>query len=339
MSASFESLFGLRLADPALLSAAALVPLAWLIARTRRAPSVLLSPAALLGLGPAERPGDALPTSWRTRLLVLPTLLGVLGVLALIVALARPQTRVLEPETSEGLDLLLAFDTSSSMSSTDLGAGRTRLTSAQDAARAFVAARVEDRIGLLAFARYPDLVCPLTRDHDALLPLLAGLSTVRSDGPEDATGIGAAVARAAQALGDDPRRTRVVLLLTDGEENVATSGAHGEIAPAHAAQLCRRLGVRVHVIVAGRSASSGARSPSDTGPVEALAAATGGRFVRVESARDLDQVYGELDALERTPLSEPRARTEDRFLPFLAVGLALLLVGRWLGHGVLAVSP
>jgi hypothetical protein len=85
------------------------------------------------------------------------------------------------------------------MTAQDMDRGRTRLDVARETASAFVRTRRDDRIGLVTFARYPDLRCPLTRDHEALLAILAAVTTVAADGPEDATGIGAAVARSASS--------------------------------------------------------------------------------------------------------------------------------------------
>jgi Ca-activated chloride channel family protein len=245
------------------------------------------------------------------------------------------------PQEAEGIDILLCLDVSSSMASNDLDPKRTRLDVAKAAAARFVEGRPDDRIGLIAFARYPDLRCPPTRDHRALAQLIGAVALVPNDGPEDATGIGTAVARAAQALGGSDAKSRVVILLTDGEENVATPQTPGEIAPLHAAQLCGEIGVRAYVIAAGL----GTRAPSgewlelDTAAVERLAARTGGRFFAARDASAVENVYNEIDALERVPFAEPRFRFEERFGAFLAAALALLLGGRLLGLTVFEVQP
>ena len=202
---------------------------------------------------------------------------------------------------------------------------------ASAAAAAFARARPDDRIGLVTFARYPDLLCPPTLDHDALLEILAGVAPVESDGPEDATGLGAAVARAAKALRDSASSSRVVILLTDGEENVALSGMRGEIPPAQAGQLARKLDVRVYAIQAGvgRRSPTGAWTRLDTKPVEGLARRTGGAFHQVRDAGTLDAVYARIDQLETAPLQTPRTVLEDRHLPFLVLALVLVSLG-WL---------
>ena len=187
--------------------------------------------------------------SWRVVLLPLPLVLQALALLLVVVVLARPVRRVPLPLEQPGIEIVLCLDTSSSMLSNDLDAARSRLDVAKDAAARFVERREHDRIALIRFARFPDVRCPPTLDHDALGEILADVETVDPDGPADATGIGTAVARAAQVLGDDAESSRVVVLLTDGEENVATSDRQGEISPVHAGQLCEQLGIRGYTIV------------------------------------------------------------------------------------------
>lgn len=337
MTAAFERWTGWTPADPAFLALALLVPLAlWLRAR-RGEPALPFAPAALLARDAAAR----LPGTWRTRLLPLPRVAQALGLVLLTVALARPVERVPLPLTTDGIDVLLCLDASSSMSARDLDQDRTRLDVALDAAARFVAGRPSDRVGLVRFARYPDVVCPLTLDHDALAAFLGQVRLVASDGPEDATGIGAAVARAAQLFDPGSAASKVIVLLTDGEETVATPGAEDEIATVHAAQLCERLGVRVYTIAAGvgRVGPGGVRTPLDTGEVERLARRTGGRFFAASDAQALSRVYAEIDALERAPMDEPRYRVEERFLSLLGAAVLLFLLGRVLDASVLAVAP
>lgn len=331
MSGLIERLSGLVLRDPWLLWLLLLLPLliGW---RARGRPRTLLfAPAALWSARP----------SWRTRLLGVPAALQVLGLVLLVIALARPAVREELPVEAEGIDILLCLDTSSSMTTTDMDRRRSRLDVARDAATQFIAGRPDDRIGLVGFARYADLRCPLTLDHRALTQILAELRPVASDGPEDATGLGAAVARAAEVLQESRAPSRVVILLTDGEENVALQGAGQQIAPIHAAQLCERLGVRVYAIVAGigRRDAAGSWVELDTRPVERLAARTGGTFHRARAAGAVGAVYDRIDRLERSPLAEPRHVLRDRYLAFLVAALVLLLLGRLLGATWLDVRP
>ncbi|MHC4732803.1 MAG: VWA domain-containing protein [Planctomycetota bacterium] len=195
----------MTLQDPWWLLLALLVPLALWLRWRRGGPTVLFAPGAFLA---------RLPGAWRVRLLPLPWLLLVAGLSLTVVALARPVRRVPVPHKSEGIDIMLCLDTSSSMTANDMDPQRTRLDVAKDAAARFIAGRPNDRIGLICFARFPDLRCPPTPDHGALRELLAAVTPVASDGPEDATGIGTAVARAAQVLSGGPAKSRVVILLT-----------------------------------------------------------------------------------------------------------------------------
>lgn len=337
MGAVFQEWTGLTLLDPWFLLLALLVPLALWLGRRHGAPAVRFAPGMLL----RSRDGERLPRSWRSVLVPLPLILAALGLLALVVALARPAERERLPLEREGIDIMLCLDTSSSMTADDMDRRRTRLDVARDAATAFIRGRPEDRIGLISFARYPDLRCPLTLDHDALTEILAEVATVHSDGPEDATGIGAAVARAAEVLQGGAERSQVVILLTDGDENVALAGKSNEIPPAHAAQLCRQLDVRVYAVVAGvgRRDPSGALVKLDTKPIERLASRTGGTFHRARDAGAVAAVYERIDQLEKAAFEEPRFGIEDRFLLFLLAGIVLLLLARLLGATVLEVLP
>ncbi len=333
MSALLERLTGLTLRDPVLLALALVLPIVVAVrwrSRSRR-PAVTFSSASLLG--PVHSP--------RTDLLHLPRLLQVLGLVLLAFALARPAERVRLADETAGIDILLCLDTSSSMRSRDMDAQRTRMDVAKDAAAAFIENRPDDRVGLITFARYAELACPLTLDHDALLTILGSVETVQGEGPEDATGIGAAVAKAAQVLRVGADRSRVVILLTDGEENVAVGDAQGEIPPRHAAQLCERFGVRVYAIAAGagRRAPDGSLVRIDTQPVEDMALRTGGFLGRARDADAVERVYARIDALETAPVEQARFVLEDRYLLFLLAGVLLLLLGRVLAETWLEVHP
>ena len=322
---------GLELLDPRWLWAALLLPVSLWWAHRRR-------PAPLPGVG---RFVAGLPRTPRSSLRAVPLLLQASGLLLLVLAGARPAAREPLPIETRGIDIVLCLDVSSSMEASDMDAKRTRLAVARDAAAAFIGERPTDRIGILTFARYADLRCPPTSDHEALLRILADSTTVPPDSPEDATGIGGAVARAAAVLADSPSPSRVVILLTDGEENVAIRGRREEIPPSHAAQLCRRFGVRVYAIAAGtgRVDASGTRTAIDTKPVEALARRTGGSFHRARSAGDVVSVYEQIDRLEPAPLEAPRYVYAERHRGFLAWGMALLALGALLSVFGLGVLP
>ncbi len=309
------------LLHPWMLLLALAVPGVLLLRRRRRLPAILFAPAPLLaGIRP----------SWRVRLLPLPAVLTAAGLLLAAGALARPVERVPLPLRTEGADILLCLDLSSSMTARDLDPDRTRLEVARDAAARFLRGRPGDRIGLLVFARYPDVRCPPTLDHGALAAILEGVVPVEGDGPEDATGLGAAAARAAEALRSGKARSRVAILFTDGEENVATTGTPGAIPPAHAAQLCRELGIRLHAVAAG---------PGDASALGEAAAAAGGRLFRARDAGAVEAVFREIDALEKTSFEKDRFAVEERFQPLAAAALALLLAALLLRTLLLPVAP
>ncbi len=293
-----------------------------------------------------------LPHSHRQHTRILPPLVQSLAVLLMVVALARPQQQQRLPIEREGIDLLLCLDLSSSMAATDLGGAvgsgagspgdgdvstqsnsnavsqsNTRLDFARQAASSFIKVRAEDRLGLVSFARDARLVCPPTLDHRSLLTLLHDLEQVPEGREDDATGIGTALARAAVQLRDLPSASKVIVLLTDGEETVATAGS-AAIKPQEAAALCREWGVRVHAIAAGPDADA------TRATLQAVTSVTGGRAFAARDATALEQVYGAIDQLERTRFQQLPWRQADRFLPFLIAGLILWFVASWLNRWV-----
>jgi len=318
------------------LLAALAIPVALALGLRRGRRSALFGPAAL-----AIAEGAPLPRSLRSRLAGAPRALDVAGLLALAFALGRPVERVALPPSTEGIDIVLCLDVSSSMAANDLDPARTRLDVAKEAAASFVAGRPFDRVGLVSFARYPDVRCPLTLDHRALGKLLRGVEMVEPDGAEDATGIGTAIGRATQVLRAGKAKSRVVILLSDGEENVASAAKPEEIAPVHAAQLAKETGVRVYTIAAGigKRGPDGAWAPFDHREVKLVAEATGGRFFEARDAGAVAAVYESIDRLEKSRLEETRYRVEERFWPFLAAGLVLLAVAHALRSSVLEVLP
>jgi Ca-activated chloride channel family protein len=282
-----------------------------------------------------------LPRSLRQRCRFLPRGLQALGLCALVLALAWPQERVPLPLQREGLDVLLCIDVSSSMVADDLERGRSRLEVTRRAAHEFIAQRPDDRIGLVTFARYPDLVCPPTVDHGSLRAMLDAIGQVAADGEEDATGIGMAVARCAVALRASTASSKVVVLLTDGEENVARADLPQEITPLEAAKLCAELGVRVYTIAAGigRQTPAGQWVELDTGPVRQLAERTGGAFFAARDASAVARGYAMIGELERSAFAAPRFEYADRFVAFLVAGLLLWALGRLAGATVWGGLP
>ncbi|MBK8975360.1 MAG: VWA domain-containing protein [Planctomycetes bacterium] len=286
--------------------------------------------AAALPVAMASGLLDGLPRTLRQRLAWLPAVAWCLAATALAVALARPVTRELLPLRSQGRDILLVLDVSSSMNERDVDRMRRkrRVEAVREQALAFAAQRTQDRVGLITFARYPDLRCPPTLDERALAAFLRPVDTVVPDGPEDGTAIGAALARATQVLGRATGASRLAVLLSDGDETV------GEIDPLDAARLAHDEGVRVYTIGFGdlRRVLGGYYEPKFEA-LQGIAETTGARFFRARSEADLAGVYAAIDELETSELEDPRYRTDDRFAAPLAVAglLALLALGFELG--------
>jgi Ca-activated chloride channel homolog len=320
------------LLHPAFLGLLTLVPVVLLVRLRRGEPAAPLATAPLLA---------GLPVTWRVRLLPLPRLLQIAGLALAVVALARPVVRVALPVATTGIDIVLCLDVSSSMAARDLDADRTRLDVAKAAAARFVGARPADRIALVCFARYPDLRCPFTLDHEALARMLADVALVRADGPEDATGIGTATALAAKLLRDGAAKSRVVILLSDGEETVATAQTPAEIAPIHAAQLCKDLGIRLYAIAAGvpGGPAPDGRLAVDTSQVRRMTERCDGVYFQARDAAALSRVYERIDALEKAPTPDEQFRVEEKFLPFLVAAIGLVLAAGALRATVFEVIP
>jgi len=330
---------GLLFRDPLWLLLLLALPVLGLLWRKHR--TVLpFAGAPLLG-GDLPSGGARLPRSLRQRFVAVPRLLELGAVALAVTALARPVQHVPLPPERLGLDVLLCVDISSSMAANDLAAGRTRHEVGIELAAEFVQQRHDDQVGFVTFARYPDLRCPPTLDHAAVAELLRAVVLVGKDSPEDATGIGTAVARAAEVLARSKAKGKVIVLLTDGEENVATTETPNEIAPLHAAQLCAAVGVRVHGIVVGRGSQKpdGRFVELDTTAVRQLATQTGGRFFLARDGTALQQVYRDIDALEKVAFAEPRTLVVEWYALFV-LGALLLLVLAWvLAHRWLEVLP
>jgi Ca-activated chloride channel family protein len=303
--------------DPWFFAVLPVVALA-LLWRLRRPRAAL--PAASLALL------DALPRTLRARLVHLPLFCAALGIASLGVALARPVVRDVLPMREAGVDILLLIDISSSMETADMDErGMHRIEAARERALEFARARTADRVALMTFALYPELRCPLTLDQDALAAFLRSVETVRTR-EEDRTAIGVGLARAVATLEKSEAKSKVVVLLTDGANNV------GNIEPGEAAKLAKDAGVRVHTIGLGSDRISTTllgmqiRDRTDFSAIEEIAAVTGGRFFRAEDAGDLKDVYSAIDAMEKTELEDPRYRTTDRFLLPLLAGAGLLVL-------------
>jgi Ca-activated chloride channel family protein len=274
----------------------------------------------------------------------LPSYLRILVLAALMVALARPQTGVTSQSIlTEGIDIVLAMDVSSSMLAEDLVPNR--LGAAKDVAAAFVQGRQNDRIGLVAFAGEAYTQAPLTLDYGVIISLLGEIEVGMI---EDGTAVGMGLATAVKRLQASDAESKVIVLLTDGRNN------RGEIGPATAAQLAQALGVKVYTIGAGTQGT--ARVPVDDPIVgrryatirvdldeptlQEVADLTGGRYFRATDRESLEDIFAEIDALETTEIQvENFTRYGERFPPVLGAGLLLLLLEMGLANTVLRKLP
>ena len=273
------------------------------------------------------------------RLRRVPLLLEALGALLLVLALSRPQRlQIAVQEERQAVNLMMVLDLSGSMAAVDLpasvppeaAAGQpNRLECARRELSRFLRARPEDRVGLVVFARKPYPACPLTTDHDFLQAQLAGLST---DLLEDGTGLSGAIALAAVHLGATAAPRQVLILLTDGRDNVPA-----EQPPDRAAALAAARGVTVHVVGIG-SAHAVLPVQTMTGvdyrPVEtaideallrAVAQAGGGVFVRAADPQTFRAAIRSLEATEKARYRQVvQARQQEWFGLFAAAALGAL---------------
>lgn len=301
----------------------ALLLLPWLWWRWRRRPVVRSS---IVGLLAAH--GDALPApGWRERLAFVPGTVSTLGVLALVLALAGPETRSVTPVAESGIDMMLLLDRSSSMRADE--SGRTRWDLLRETASDFVERRSGDRIGLITFARFADLICPPTLDREAALELLRPVEPAAEDDEEDATGIGAALGLGARVLATMESSAKVLVLLTDGEENLAHPSLPDEVRPLHAGQLCEDIGITVHVVAMG---DPRAAATAEGREVRRIAARTGGQVFEASGATAVAGVWDRIDALERSEFERWQVDREAHHRPFLLGGLGALLAAAFLAR-------
>ena len=327
-----------RFEDPFLLLLLGAIPLLgwWYVIRGRRNRGALTHPD-VGGLGRADRRKGR----WLQHL---PAGLRGLALVAFIVAFARPQTGVTgENVVTEGIDIVLALDISSSMLAEDLAPNR--IEAAKAVAADFAAGRNNDRIGLVIFAGKAFTQAPLTLDYSVVVSLIGELEVGMI---EDGTAVGMGLATAVKRLQASEAASKVVVLLTDGRNN------RGEIDPVTAAQAAQALGVRVYTIGAG--SRGGARVPVtdrfgnrryattrvdvDEPTLRAVAETTGGRYYRATDRESLEAIYGEIDELETTEIEVENFTTYgERFHIPLLLGLFLLLAEVVLGRTWLRTLP
>ena len=274
------------------------------------------------------------PVSWKVRLLPLLPILRIMVFILLVVILARPQTsNSWRTQQVEGIDIMLAMDVSTSMLAEDLKPNR--LEAAKRVASQFIAGRPNDNIGLTIFAGEAFTQCPMTTDHASLLNLLQGVRTdIAASGLiQDGTAIGMGLANAVSRLKDSKAKSRVVILLTDGSNNM------GDLSPMTSADIAKSFGIRVYTVGVGTNGTASyfmqvggivryVNYPVeiDTKTLSAIAVATDGDFYRATNTKELEKIYGEIDKLEKSKLKVKQySKKYDAYQPFALVA-ALLLV-------------
>jgi Ca-activated chloride channel family protein len=254
----------------------------------------------------------------------------MLSLSALIVALARPQSsNSWSSETTKGIDIVIALDISSSMLAMDFRPNR--IEAAKDVAIKFISGRPNDRIGLVVFSGESFTQCPLTTDRATVVNLFKG---IESGMIEDGTAIGNGLATAVARLKESDAISKVVILLTDGENN------RGEIAPVTAAELAKTFGVRVYTVGVGTMgmAPYPVQTPFgvqvqdmevkiDEATLQKIAEVTDGKYFRATDNNKLAQIYQEIDKLEKSKIDvKEYSKKEEQYLKYALAGSLLLLL-------------
>ncbi|HEY0792052.1 MAG TPA: VWA domain-containing protein [Chthoniobacterales bacterium] len=309
-------------------------PAVWLWRRRfHHLAAVKFAPAYhLRGLPPRTRSGPA----WLHQ-----GMLG-LGAITLILALARPQRgeETISIKTN-GIDIMLLLDVSRSMLSEDFQIGSeraSRIDVVKQVTERFIRGRLNDRLGIIAFAGRPFLVSPLTLDHEWLL---GNLSRLKIGLTEDGTAIGSALVTAANRLRDPSAKSRVIVLLTDGDNNA------GKVPPLTAAEAAAAIGIKIYTIGTGTNGLvpfpttdqfgnkfySQEYMPFQEDTCRDIARIGHGKFYRAIDTRSLNDIFTDIDHLEKREVTAADYRSyQDLFSWFTGLGLVLLATGSTLGE-------
>jgi Ca-activated chloride channel family protein len=327
----------IQFAHPWILALLVLLPLIAIL-RGRRGPAAAIQYSGLSLFGPLLRKRKVQPGAWLAAL-------RYLALACLIVALARPQKVSASDQVQEsGIDLMLAIDLSPSMEALDYhkdGQDLSRVEVVRETVGNFIQDRPNDRIGMVVFAGAAYLMSPLTLDHDWLLQNVDRLQVGLAG---DATAIGSAIAACANRLRDEPGKSKIIVLLTDGANNA------GRITPFAAAEAAHALGIKIYTIGAG--SADVAKFPTtdmfgrrvyttipvdiDEGALKKIADIGGGKFFRAADYETLKHVYAEINRLEKTQVAVKHFEHVKEFFTLalypgmLFLGLEILLAHtRW----------
>lgn len=298
-----------------------LLPLLWWQPGTSPPPATMRWPEALAR------------ATWRTRMLAVLPWLRATALALCIIALARPQLP-LENQTisSKGIDIGLVLDVSESMLAEDFAPNR--LEAGKRVALQFVDRRPADRFSVTLFAGEAFSPCPLTTDHNIVKEIIAG---IQYGILRDNTAIGDGLATSVNRLKDSPSKSKVIILLTDGDNNA------GYVQPQTAAEITQSLGIRLYTVgLAGQlSVFPGAVGPAiNEKLLREMAESTGGRYFRAEDSAGLERVYAEIDRLEKTETENAVVRrAADKYYVLIWTALLFIAVEWLLRYAVLRVFP
>lgn len=282
--------------------------------------------------------------SWKIRWRPITRWMRLISLAFLIIALARPGSSFETSRTvGEGIDIVLCLDVSGSMLAQDFRPNR--LEAAKEVAKRFVASRPADRLGLVVFSGESFTQCPLTTDHRMVT---RQIESIRSGILEDGTAIGSGMVTSLDRLRSSLTRSKVLILLTDGENN------GGLIDPLTAREMAKTLGIRIYTIGVGSAgiAPTPVQQPDgsvrmqqeqvniDEALLTSIASETGGRYFRARDNEGLQQIYQEIDRLEKSKTEiEKTVRFTDRFNPFALLALFFLLAEVLLIYTVFRTFP
>jgi len=272
---------------------------------------------------------EGLKRSWKNRLEHVPFILRMMAFVLIILVLCRPQSsNSFQNVTTEGINIVIALDISSSMLAEDLRPNR--LEAAKKVASNFISGRPNDNIGLVLFAAESFTQCPLTTDHTVLLNLFG---SIKSGLIEDGTAIGLGLANAVSRIKDSQAKSKVIILLTDGSNN------RGDIDPITAAEIAKTFGIRVYTIGVGRKGKApypfqtayGIQYQNidvdiDEPPLRQIAQTTGGEFYRATSTNSLSSIYQKIDQLEKTKMNVHEYSKKHEEYRIFAIGALLMLL-------------
>ncbi len=271
-----------------------------------------------------------LAPTWRVRFRPMLTVLRVLALVALIIALARPQSSsVSETLDSDGIDMVLSIDVSGSMLAEDLKPNR--IEAAKKVALDFVEMRPTDRMGLVIFSGESFTLCPITIDHNILKQQIDG---IKSGMLEDGTAIGEGLATAVDRIRKSNGKSKVIILLTDGVNNM------GKIGPELALEIAKAYKIRVYTIGVGTKGMAPYPVPTpfgmqmqmqevqiDEALLQKISKETGGKYYRATDNKSLATIYGDINKLEKSKVEiNSYKRYAELFFPFAAAALLFLSI-------------